>query len=453
MKKVLIKSDDNLEEGEATTVISGENLFKDGISPRRDSPTQEGSVCERIVVSHKGEASSKGRVNREVKANEGEGGYHGVAVVRMCGGTSGSRWVHSAMCSWPGAASSAGALEPFSLPLSYPQRPQPVVHTVFTVVDGHRGSTERTSVDDGDRDFSFVSPPPPPVSRLLATVAAASATSDRPRRPPGHRALAATRGGGSVSLGGDFDRPTALVKRRWVTSSSRALERSVVDRRNPCAWIRETLIGALVNYPPEGKAGRERNELTERDPRERVENRRGVVDARGGAFASKETTLENASSATVAAKKDRAVCEIEFLRTIEKVYPIRSAVSVRGESARDVFLPSSPRWNAPPRTPALSGRQLELAWNVLSSSPSPRSDRRRRPQTGGTVERRSLDFYSVTPLTPRFATWCNPRSPTLRGGNPGPCTAPARIRETSVRVRLIVNQAGELHAGNFSSVD
>lgn len=40
---------------------------------------------------------------REEKANERDGGYHRVVVVRMRGGTSGSRWVHSAMCSWSGA--------------------------------------------------------------------------------------------------------------------------------------------------------------------------------------------------------------------------------------------------------------------------------------------------------------------------------------------------------------
>lgn len=112
-----------------------------------------------------------------------------------------------------------------------------------------------------------------------------------------------------------------------------------------------------------------------------------------------------------------------------------------------MLLPSSPpRWNAPPRAPALSGRQLELAWNVLvarcaaaaASSPSPRSDRRRRQQTtGGTEERRSLDFYSSHRYTATLATWCNPprspaRSPYTEEAS-GPCLALPRIRETHIR--------------------
>lgn len=135
----------------------------------------------------------------------------------------------------------------------------------------------------------------------------------------------------------------------------------------------------------------------------------------------------------------------------------RSAVSVRKESsARDVFLPPSPRWNAPPRTPALSGRQLELAWNVLvarcaaaaASSPSLRSDRRRpRPQTGGTEERQSLKLLPVI-VTPGFATWCNPRPTRL---DP-PALAPARIKG-DIRSSTPRQRAGEQHAGNFSIVD
>jgi len=160
-------------------------------------------------------------------------------------------------------------------------------------------------------------------------------------------------------------------------------------------------------------------------------------------------------------KKERAVERIfadQGTIRVQAGAKVRCGARFRSEeSARDVFLPSSPRWNAPPRTPALSGRQLELAWNVLvarcaaaaASSPSPCSDRRRRSQTGGTVEWRSLDFLGT--VIPRFATWCNPRSPTLRGGNSGLCsdTDKEDIRSSTSHRQ----QARELHAGNFSSVD
>ncbi|EGI65627.1 hypothetical protein G5I_05892 [Acromyrmex echinatior] len=129
-----------------------------------------------------------------------------------------------------------GRVDKHWFPRNQPEFPTPTRIRVRTyrrsrrVVDGHRGSTERTPVR---RRFVCA----PPVLRLLAadvnrctaprTVhvrrhdgSVGSATSDHPRRPPG-RASTATRGGDRVSLdggggggGGDFDRPTALVNRR-----------------------------------------------------------------------------------------------------------------------------------------------------------------------------------------------------------------------------------------------
>jgi len=125
--------------------------------------------------------------------------------------------------------------------------------------------------------------------------------------------------------------------------------------------------------------------------------------------------------------------------------PIQSTVPLRNTRA---LFPSSgrlPRWNAPPRSPTLPGRQLELAWNVLvarcaaaaASSPSPRSDRRRRPKAAGTEQRRSLgDLLAV----PRFATCCNsllPRFYRYLKGAPAPA---AGIRETSTRIRPIADR-------------